>query len=265
MMFRIFKNRIYIGLSLFVLLVALYFVLYPLLVVEYTKSKGDEIIAKVEKYKAEHEGLYPQSLRLLGIEVRDSDDICLYKGCEFYYNCGGDIGGEFTLYFYYLNEVYTYESVIRTWGKGTMEEERNMQLYKMYYKTMSPIYQEEVSNKWIYDSVYYSIEDSQNVAKVRLYYKRNGSLAARGYVLQKSPRTKTGNWIYYTDTGESFNVIHDKSSANGAVIESLPSGPFCGTGLTDNGTETIKICLIIAGTLVFAVWLYRRKKDEHKL
>ena len=38
-MFRIFKNRIYIGLSLFVLLVALYFVLYPLLVVEHTKYK----------------------------------------------------------------------------------------------------------------------------------------------------------------------------------------------------------------------------------
>lgn len=259
------KKIIYIGVALLTLLVITLVYVYPWCVVEYTKSKGDEIIAKVEKYKAEHEGLYPQSLCLLGIEVRDSDDICLYKGCEFYYNCGGDIGGEFTLYFYYLNEVYTYESVIRTWGKGTMEEERNMQLYKMYYKTMSPIYQEEVSNKWIYDSVYYSIEDSQNVAKVRLYYKRNGSLAARGYVLQKSPRTKIGNWIYYTDTGESFNVIHDKSSANGAVIESFPSGPFCGTGLTDNGTETIKTCLIIAGTLVFAAWLYRRKKDRHKL
>ena len=62
MMFRIFKNGIYIGLSLFVLLVALYFVLYPWCVVEYTKSKGDEIILKIEKYKKEHMGLYPLSL-----------------------------------------------------------------------------------------------------------------------------------------------------------------------------------------------------------
>ena len=260
------KKIIYIGLALFALLVITFIYVYPWCVVEYTKSKGDEIIDKVEMYKAEHEGLYPQSLRLVGVEVRDSDDICLYKGCEFYYICDGDLGGEFTLFFYYANEVYTYESVISTWGKGTMAEERNMQLYKMYYKTMSPIYQEEVSNKWKYDSVYYSIEDSQNVAKVRLFYKRDGSLAARGYVLQKSPQTKIGNWIYYTDTGESFNVIHDKSYANGTVIESLPSEPFCGTGLTTSDSETIKKCLIIAGTLVFAVWLYRRrKKDEHEL
>lgn len=257
------RKRVYIGIILFSILASLLIFIYPRCVVGYTKSKGDEIIAKVEMYKAEHEGLYPQSLRQLGFEVRDSDDICLYKGCEFYYDCICDIGGEFSLTFYYSDESYRYESVIKSWGKGDRAEERNMQLYKLYYKTVPPR-QEELSDKWICDSVFYSTEDSQYVAKVRFFYKRNGSLAARGYILQDSPETRTGNWIYYTDSGESFNVTYCEPARDGAVIETLTAVPLCGTGLTDSRSWLFYPCIVIAGALILAGWIYRRKKKSSR-
>lgn len=216
MMFRIFKNRIYIGLSLFVLLVALYFVLYPWCVVEYTKSKGDEIILKIEKYKKEHMGLYPLSLRQLGLEQTGTDCSYSYKGRTFYYDCFQDIGGEYSISFYNSGKHYSYESLTKSWAEGERVEEINNLRHKMYKIIMSPANQKMISEKWICDSVYYSIEDSQNVANVRLYYK-NGHIAARGKVLQKFPSTKVGDWIFYTQENDGLNVRYG-TDKNGKVL-----------------------------------------------
>lgn len=215
-MFRIFKNRIYIGLSLFVLLVALYFVLYPWCIVEYTKSKGDEIILKIEKYKKEHMGLYPLSLRQLGLEQAGTDCSYSYKGRAFYYDCFQDIGGEYSISFYYSGKHYSYESLTKSWAEGERVEEINNLRHKMYKIIMSPANQKMISEKWICDSVYYSIEDSQNVANVRLYYK-NGHIAARGKVLQNFPNTKVGDWIFYTQENDGLNVRY-RTDKNGKVL-----------------------------------------------
>lgn len=85
---------------------------------------------------------------------------------------------------------------------------------------MSPENQKNISDKWFYDSIYYSRQDSQNVANVRLFYK-NGKLAARGKVLLNPNKTRVGKWIYYTNEDVGLNVIHDTDNSCGRVIESV--------------------------------------------
>ena len=183
-----------------------------------TKSKGMEIVAMIEAYKTEHDGLYPDSLQQLGIDTRTSNGASLYKGSEFFYDC--IYGGEFDLWFYYSDQLYLYRSVLTTWGKGYRAKERNTQVYELHRKIMSPENQKNISEKWIYDSVYYSKEDSQKVANVRLFYK-NGNIAARGKVSMNPDKTKIGMWIYYTQEGIGLNVSHESSHVRGNVIKDL--------------------------------------------
>lgn len=172
--------KLYIVVLLLILVVILGIYLYPLYVVGRTKSKGMEIITMIEKYKTEHSGLYPVSLQQLGVEIQPSGGASIYKGNEFFYDC--DFGGEFFLDFYFSDHQYSYSSVLRSWGIGDRGNERNCQIHKLHDEIMSPENQKNISDKWFYDSIYYSRQDSQNVANVRLFYK-NGKLAARGKVL----------------------------------------------------------------------------------
>jgi len=113
-------------------------VLYPWCVVEYTKSKGDEIILKIEKYKKEHMGLYPLSLRQLELEQAGTDCSYSYKGRTFYYDCFQDIGGEYSISFYYSGKHYSYESLTKSWAEGERVEEINNLRHKMYKIIISP-------------------------------------------------------------------------------------------------------------------------------
>ncbi len=219
-MFKLKRKQIYLcvlllGLVLVIVFGKCVFSFYP---VERMKDKGMEIVDMIEKYKTKHGGLYPDSLQQLGIDTRTSNGASLYKGSEFFYDC--DWGGEFDLCFYYSDQLYLYRSVLATWGKGDRAKERNTQVYELHRKIMSPENQKKISEKWIYDSIYYSKTDSQNVANVRLFYK-NGKLAARGKVLLNPNKTRVGRWIYYTNEGVGLNVIHDTDNSCGRVIESI--------------------------------------------
>lgn len=219
-MFKLKRKQIYLcvlllGLVLVIVSGKCVFSFYH---VERMKGKGMEIVDMIEKYKTKHGGLYPDSLQQLGIDTRTSNGASLYKGSEFFYDC--ILGGEFDLCFYYSDQLYLYRSVLATWGKGNRAKERNTQVYELHRKIMSPENQKKISEKWIYDSIYYSKTDSQNVANVRLFYN-DGKIAARGIVLLSPDKTKIGMWIYYTRDGVGLNVSHESSHVCGNVIKDL--------------------------------------------
>jgi len=219
--FKIDRKTLLIIVVLFlILLVILSVHLYHIYALGLKKSKGMEIITMIETYKAEHDGLYPESLEQFGIKERESDGASFYKGDEFYYSC--DFGCEFSLEFYFSDNLYSYSSLLRSWRLGEGMEERNEQAHKLYNKIMSPENQNNISEKYFYDSVFYSIVDSQKVANVRMYYK-NGNLAARGKVLLNPYKTRVGEWIYYSDDGVGLHVCHSKKHPRGSVVEYLSS------------------------------------------
>ena len=219
-MFKLKRKQIYLCVLLFGLVLVIVFgkCVFSFYSVERMKGKGMEIVDMIEEYKTKHGGLYPDSLQQLGIDTRTSNGASLYKRSDFFYDC--IFGGEFDLWFYYSDQLYLYRSVLTTWGKGYRAKERNTQVYELHRKIMSPENQKNISEKWIYDSIYYSKEDSQKVANVRLFYK-NGNIAARGKVSMNPDKTKIGMWIYYTQEGVGLNVSHESSHVRGNVIKDL--------------------------------------------
>lgn len=201
-----------------ILLVTLSVYLYNINALGQKKSKGMEIITMIETYKTEHLGLYPESLEQFGIKERESDGASIYKGDAFYYGCVPDC--EFHLDFYFSDNYYNYSSLVGSWVLGDGTKERNEQAHKLFNKIMSPENQNNISEKYFYDSVFYSIADSQEVANIRMYYK-NGNLAARGTILLNPYKTRIGDWIYYTDDGIGLNVYYSTKHPHGCVITYL--------------------------------------------
>jgi hypothetical protein len=201
-----------------ILLVILSVYLYNIYALGQKKTKGMEIITMIETYKAEHDGLYPESLEQFGTKERESDGASIYKGDEFYYRCSS--GCEFFLEFYFSDNYYNYSSLVGSWVLGDGTKERNEQAHKLFNKIMSPENQNNISEKYFYDSVFYSIADSQEVANIRMYYK-NGNLAARGKVLLNPNRTRVGDWILYSDDGVGLEVYYNTKHPHGSVVEYL--------------------------------------------